>query len=372
MKAFVTGASRGIGRALTERLLAEGAEVVGVHRSPSAASEGLAQRAEGQPLTLLRADLEDAGARDGLLTQLAGQAFDAVVLNAGVAMRRGFEEGEGADDPLVHQLRADLEAPLLLLRALLRRRMVAEPASVVFTGSNLARHGLPFRMHVTFDENVGPMLDAIEAVNEEIPVGDLRWTLEHAETISQANIERVRALGGSIGVQGRLAMHGDDLRNTQGTEVAAAAAPLRRLVDAGLHMSLGTDGLRANTLNPWLTLFWATTGRSISGAQIMDRNNVLSRSEALEAYTLGSAYYQHQESIKGRLAAGQLADFALLSDDFFEVPDEAISDIHSVMTVVDGELVYGEGPYADEARSVPAPIPAWSPVHHWPGYHVPE
>lgn len=143
MKAFVTGASRGIGRALTERLLAEGAEVVGVHRSPSAASEGLAQRAEGQPLTLLRADLEDAGARDGLLTQLAGQAFDAVVLNAGVAMRRGFEEGEGADDPLVHQLRADLEAPLLLLRALLRRRMVAEPASVVFTGSNLARHGLP-------------------------------------------------------------------------------------------------------------------------------------------------------------------------------------------------------------------------------------
>lgn len=236
----------------------------------------------------------------------------------------------------------------------------------------LAQHGLPFRIHVTFDENVGPMLDAIEAVNEEIPVGDLRWTLEHAETISPANIERVRALGGSVGVQGRLAMHGDDLRNTQGTEVAAAAAPLRRLVDAGLHMSLGTDGLRANTLNPWLTLFWATTGRSISGAQIMDRNNVLSRSEALEAYTLGSAYYQHQESIKGRLTAGQLADFALLSDDFFEVSDESISDIHSVLTVVDGEVVYGEGPYAEEARSVPAPIPTWSPVHHWPGYHVPE
>ncbi len=144
MKAFVTGATRGIGRALVERLLHEDHAVVGVHRRESDASRSLLAAGASKGLTLLRADLDDGPAVAGLLAHVEEEVgrLDAVVLNAGVAMRRGIDEGDATDDPLVLQLRADLESPLLLLRGLLQRDLLAPKASVVFTSSNLARHGL--------------------------------------------------------------------------------------------------------------------------------------------------------------------------------------------------------------------------------------
>lgn len=145
MKAFITGASRGIGNAVVRRLLDDGYEVLGVHRRESDASRTLEATCAEQPLTLLRTDLDDAIAVAGLLAHIEEDVgrLDAVVLNAGVAMRRNFDEGDTTQDPLVHQLRADLEAPLLLLRGLLQRSLLADTASIVFTSSNLARHGLP-------------------------------------------------------------------------------------------------------------------------------------------------------------------------------------------------------------------------------------
>ncbi len=145
MRVLVTGASRGIGRALVERLLDDGADVVGVHRRQSAASRALESKADGRPLTLLRTDLDDPAAVASLLAHVEEELgrFDGVVLNAGIAMRRGFAEGDVTDDPLVQQLRSDLESPLLLLRGLLQRALLGDTASVVFTSSNLARHGLP-------------------------------------------------------------------------------------------------------------------------------------------------------------------------------------------------------------------------------------
>lgn len=141
MKVFVTGATRGIGRALVEELSAQGATVVGVHRHESQASRSLGTAGT----SLLRADLDDPIAVAELLAHVEEEVgpFEAVVLNAGISVRRAFVEGDAADDPLLTQLRADLESPLLLLRGLLQRDLLPVGASVVFTSSNLARHGLP-------------------------------------------------------------------------------------------------------------------------------------------------------------------------------------------------------------------------------------
>lgn len=238
--------------------------------------------------------------------------------------------------------------------------------------TKLVQARIPFRNHVTYNENAGPMLDGIEAVNAMHPLDGLRWSIEHAETISATNIERVRALGGGIAVQGRMALHGDDFIDVHGAEAAAYVPPMRAMLDAGVPFSLGTDGLRAATFNPWLTLYWATTGRTVSGQEQLAEDNRLSREEALHAYTLGSAWHQFQEDVKGRLAPGQLADFILLSDDYFTVPDEDIRTLHSVLTVVGGGVVHGEGAYERLAPVVPDPIPDWSPVHTWPGYYQGE
>ncbi len=166
MRVLVTGASRGIGRALTQTLLSEGAVVVGVHRHESDASRALL--ASSDRIELIRADLDDPVAVATLLARCEEQnaPFTGVVLNAGVAMRRAFDEGDATDDPIVQQLRADLEAPLLLLRGLLQRKLLATAASIVFSSSNLARHGLPGK--VAYSAAKGGIEAAVRGLAHEL------------------------------------------------------------------------------------------------------------------------------------------------------------------------------------------------------------
>ncbi len=172
MRVLVTGATRGIGRALTERLVAQGASVVGVHRQDSDASRSL--QASSDRIELIRADLDDPVAVATLLGRCEelDAPFSGMVLNAGVAMRRAFADGDETDDPIVRQLRADLEAPLLLLRGVLQRTLLATPASIVFSSSNLARRGLPGK--VAYSAAKGGIEAAVRGLAHELGPGGFR------------------------------------------------------------------------------------------------------------------------------------------------------------------------------------------------------
>jgi predicted amidohydrolase YtcJ len=228
--------------------------------------------------------------------------------------------------------------------------------------------GIPFRIHATYNETISPILDALEQLNAETPFNGLRWSLEHAETISEENIARVAALGGAIAVQDRMAMHGDDFVNTNGIEMARQSPPMRAMLDAGIPFSLGTDGLRASSFNPWVTIEWAVTGDSVSGQSVLSEENRLTREEALFAYTVGSAWHQYQEDTKGRIMPGQLADITLLNMDYFEVDGDELDNIHALLTVMDGEVVYGEGVYSELDNDLPEAMPAWSPINFYRAY----
>jgi predicted amidohydrolase YtcJ len=226
----------------------------------------------------------------------------------------------------------------------------------------------PFRIHATYDETIGRFLGVFERVNREIPFDGLRWFFDHAETISQRNIERTRSLGGGIAIQHRMAYQGEYFIRRYGREAAEACPPIRAMLAAGIPVGAGTDGTRVASYHPWTCLYWLTTGRTVGGTEVTSEEHRLSREEALRLYTEGSAWFSGETGQKGRIALGQFADFAVLNTDYFSCTDEEIRRIESLLTVCDGKVVYAAGKYAALDPPLPPVSPDWSPVANYGGY----
>lgn len=237
--------------------------------------------------------------------------------------------------------------------------------------SLLAKNRWPFRLHATYDESITRFLNVFERVNQEIPFKGLRWFFDHAETISDRNIDRVKALGGGIAIQHRMAYQGEYFVNRYGPQVATRTPPIRRMLGSDLPVGAGTDATRVASYNPWVALYWLVTGRTVGGKELYPASNRLDRAEALRLYTGGSAWFSGEETKKGMIAEGQLADLAVLSADYFNVPDEEIKNLESVLTIVGGKVVYGRGEYEKLAPPLPPPSPSWSPVLEFGGYGAP-
>jgi predicted amidohydrolase YtcJ len=232
----------------------------------------------------------------------------------------------------------------------------------------IAGNQWPIRQHATYDQSISRILDVFEPIFKETGY-KARWGIDHAETISPRNIARIKAMGGGIAVQDRMAFAGEYFLERYGAEAAAHAPPIRQMLEAGIPAGAGTDATRVASYNPWISLYWMVTGRTVGGTQLASPENRLSREEALRLYTVGTAWFSGEEEVKGRIAPGQFADFAILSADYMTVPEEQIRRIESVLTVTGGDVVYSAGPFT---RFAPEPLPpvspAWSPVAAFGGY----
>ncbi len=228
----------------------------------------------------------------------------------------------------------------------------------------------PFRIHATYDESITRILDVYEQVNREIPFDGLRWFIDHAETITPRNIERIRALGGGIAVQHRMAYQGEAFVERYGVQAARHTPPVKRMLAEGVPVGAGTDATRVASYNPWVALSWLVTGRTVGGLALYGEENLLEREQALRLWTQGSAWFSGDEDTKGTLKVGQLADFSILSSDFFRVDDSQIADITSLLTVVGGKIVHSDGDFEGLAAPLPPAMPDWSPVNTFGGYHV--
>lgn len=239
----------------------------------------------------------------------------------------------------------------------------------------LVSRGWPLRIHATYDESIGHILDVFEEVDrEEQGAGrkgfaGIRWAIDHAETLQQPNLVRIKKLGGGVAIQNRMAFAGEYFIARYGINAAAQAPPIRALLDAGVPVGAGSDATRVSTYNPWLSLYWLVTGKSVGGTPLLAAENHLSREQALELYTVGSAWFSQEENVKGRIVPGQYADFALLNKDYFAVEVEEIRTIEAVLTVTGGTIVYGTGEFADLAPALPPLRPDWSPVKVFGGYY---
>nr|WP_269838548.1 amidohydrolase family protein [Paucibacter sp. M5-1]MCZ7880609.1 amidohydrolase family protein [Paucibacter sp. M5-1] len=235
--------------------------------------------------------------------------------------------------------------------------------------ARLVQRRIPFRLHISYDENITPFLDALEKLNEKTPLQGLRWSIEHAETISSANIARVKRLGGGIALDTKMALHGDGFIKTHGRDKALLTPRLRELMDSGIPLAMTTDAFRAASYNPWVGISWMVTGRAVSGTEVLAKDNRLSRAEALDLFTRRPAWFMNAESEMGLIAPGHLADFVLLDRDYFTVPESQIKSVSSVLTVMDGRVVFGTQDYGRLSPALPEILPGWSPIKHFGGYY---
>lgn len=240
--------------------------------------------------------------------------------------------------------------------------MEAELESIV---ELLATNEWPFRIHATYDETIDRFLTVFERVNGNTPF-QTRFIIDHAETISERNIERVKALGGGIATQHRMAFQGEYFVNRYGAEAAKATPPIARMLAMDVPVGGGTDATRVASYDPWVGLHWLTTGQTLGGMPLYDEDNVLSREDALRIWTEGSAWFSGEQDVKGTLAPGMYADLTVLSADYMRIPAAEIRQINALMTMVGGRVVYGEGDYADLAPPLPPVSPGWSPVTDMP------
>jgi len=237
---------------------------------------------------------------------------------------------------------------------------------------HLVENRWPFRLHSTYNETIERALNVYEEVNREIPFDGLHWFFDHCETISDRNIERVKALGGGIAIQNRMAFQGEYFVERYGAQQAKRTPPIRRMLEMGVPVGAGTDATRVSSYNPFLSLYWLITGKTIGGLSLYPSENRFDREEALKLYTLGSSWFSTENGKKGAIAPGQLADFAVLSADYFSIPEEEIKQLESVLTVVGGKVVYATAEFSKLAPPALPVSPNWSPVKQYGGYAKPS
>jgi predicted amidohydrolase YtcJ len=237
----------------------------------------------------------------------------------------------------------------------------------------LVENRWPFRMHATYNETIGRALDVFEEIARDLPFNDLLWFFDHAETVTEANLERIKRLGGGIAVQHRMAFQGEYFIDRYGKKAAAESPPIRKMLEMQIPVGAGTDATRVASYNPWISLYWLVSGKTVGGTRLYGPKNRLERLEALRLYTQGSAKLSREENKKGTLSIGMYADLALLTHDYITCKESAIKDISSRLTMVGGRIVYAKGEYAslDEVGELPV-SPSWSPVAHFGGYYQPQ
>lgn len=277
-----------------------------------------------------------------------------------------FYRTNGAGEMLVFSA-ADFE-DFLEPRPDLPEVMEAELKEVV---TLLAQNKWPFRLHATYDESINRFLNVLEEINREVPLHGLGWFFDHAETISDRNIERVKQLGGGIAVQHRMAFQGEYFVERYGVGAAERTPPIRRMLEMGVPVGAGTDATRVASYNPFASLYWLVSGKTCGGLALYPEKNRLSREEALQLYTVGSAGFSGEAHKKGHLSAGQFADLAVLSADYFSIPEAEIKALESVLTVVGGKVVYAAKEFGPlDPPAIPV-LPEWSPIARFGGYGAP-
>jgi hypothetical protein len=184
-------------------------------------------------------------------------------------------------------------------------------------------------------EALTQVVEAYEAVSKEFNISGLRWMVHHVPFVTNDLLSRLRALGCGAQMAAYRWVTSTDPKVIVG-------APFRTIVDHGIQVGIHGDGVHIAPLNPWQHIYFATTGVNSFGAKV-NGDQQLTREEALRLFTRGNSWFLRMEDKIGTIERGKLADLVVLDRDYFSVPDREIKQIRSVLTIVDGKIVYRPG-----------------------------
>ncbi len=208
-----------------------------------------------------------------------------------------------------------------------------------------ADRGMTLTQHWGRDASVGELLSVFERVNRETPIAPLHWSIAHLNDASPESLRRMKALGVGWTVQDAMYFGGDAFLQQAGAAAARRAPPVETAKEIGVAVGAGTDAHRVASYNPFTALEWFLDGKTVAGTALRGPEETPGREDALRFYTLGSAWFSRDESRRGSLEVGKLADLAVLSADYMTVPVEQVGTLESVLTMVGGKVVYAAGPY---------------------------
>ena len=217
-----------------------------------------------------------------------------------------------------------------------------------------ADRGLSLTMHWPRDASVGQLLDIFERVDRNTPIAPLRWSIAHLNDASPRTLERMKALGVGWTVQDAMYFGGAQFVEQAGAQAARRVPPVNTAQRIGVVIGAGTDAHRVASYNPFTALQWFLDGKTVAGVGIRGPEETPTRAEALRFYTLGSAWFSHDDGKRGSLEAGKLADLAVLSKDYMTVPVDQIGGIESLLTLVGGKIVYASAPFAAAGEARPS------------------
>jgi predicted amidohydrolase YtcJ len=208
-----------------------------------------------------------------------------------------------------------------------------------------AERGLTLTQHWNRDATVDNLLTIFERVNQRVPLAPLRWSIAHLNDASERTLQRMKALGVGWTVQDAMYFGGEAFRESVGEASARRTPPVVTAKKIGVSVGAGTDAHRVASYNPFTALQWFLDGKTVGGVTLRGPEETPDRAEALRLYTSGSAWFSHDDDVRGSLEVGKLADLAVLSQDYLTVPVDRVGATESLLTMVGGKIVYAAAPF---------------------------
>ena len=179
-----------------------------------------------------------------------------------------------------------------------------------------------------------------------MPIAPLRWSIAHLNDASENTLRRMKALGVGWTVQDAMYFGGEAFRDSVGPESARRTPPVVTAKKVGVAVGAGTDAHRVASYNPFTALQWFLDGKTVGGVALRGPEETPTRADALRLYTIGSAWFSHDDDVRGSIEVGKFADLAVLSQDYATIPVERIGSTESLLTMVHGRIVYAAAPYS--------------------------